>query len=270
MGLKLALVGCGGIGSALLQGWLTLPHSATSFESFWVINPHREKVDPFLNDTRVHWFSTPHELPHSPDVIIFAVKPLILEEALPHYISFNSFIVSVATGKPLSFYESLFTSQPLLRAMPNTPVAIHKGVIGLLANTALKPEHRAIVETCFNALGFCLWVQSDDEIDKLTALSGSGPAYVFYMMEALTQAAESLGFQKEAAMALAIHTFWGAACSAVGQDPKVLRQRVTSPQGTTAAALKVLETGGLYNLMERAVNAAYTRAKEIAHERKSL
>lgn len=270
MGLNLALVGCGGIGSALLKGWLTSPHSASSFEAFWVVNPHREKVDPFLSDKRVKWFSTPQELPHTPDVIVFAVKPLILEEVLSHYISFDSFIISVATGKPLSVYEKIFTSQPILRAMPNTPVALHKGVIGLLANTPLKPEHKALVETCFKNLGICLWVKSDDELDKITALSGSGPGYVFYMMEALAQSAESLGFQKETAMTLAIHTFLGASCSALDQDPKVLRERVTSPQGTTAAALKVLETGEFYTLIEKAVHAAYTRAKAQADERKSL
>lgn len=276
MGLNLALVGCGGIGSALLKGWLTLSNSVESFSSFWIINPHREKVASFLNDKRVQWFSSPHELPHSPDVIVFAVKPFILHEILPLYISFDSFIVSVASGKPLSFYETIFTSsRPILRVMPNTPVELHKGVIGLLANATLTPRHMTIVKTCFNELGLCLWVQSDDEIDKLTAISGSGPAYIFYMMEALAKSAESIGFHKETAMALAINTFWGASnyaheTYALGQHPVEHRERVTSPQGTTAAALKVLETGQFYNLIERAVNAAYTRAKELADERKSL
>ncbi|MBS0272518.1 MAG: pyrroline-5-carboxylate reductase [Proteobacteria bacterium] len=276
MGLKLALVGCGNMGSALLKGWLTLSNSMESFSSFWIINPHRENVAPFLKDKRVQWFSTPDELPHSPDVIIFAVKPLILDEVLPLYTTFDSFIISIASGRPLAFYETIFTSsRPILRVMPNTPVEFHKGVIGLLADMTLKPKHMNIVKMCFQELGFCLWVQSDDELDKLTAISGSGPAYIFYMMEALAKAAESLGFHEETAMALAINTFWGASnyaheTFALGQRPEEHRQRVTSPQGTTAAALKVLETGKFYNLIERAVDAAYTRAKEQADERKSL
>jgi pyrroline-5-carboxylate reductase len=272
MGLKIALVGCGAMGSALLKGWLTLADSKARFKSFWVINPHREKVDPFLKDSRVRWFSNPSELPRSPDIILFAVKPNLLEDILPLYKSFESLFISVVTGKSLDFMvRHLFPAVPLVRAMPNTPVSIHQGIIGLLANAQVTDDQKNQVETCFKELGFCLWVKSDEDMNKLTAISGSGPGYIFYMIEAFAQGAESLGFDKETALSLALYTFWGASTYARHSfeeniPPEVLRQRVTSPQGTTIEALKVLEGGKFHHLMETAMMAAYTRAKEIANE----
>ncbi len=273
MGVSLALVGCGAMGSALLQGWLTLPDLESRFKDFWVIAPNREKVDPFLKDHRVHWISSPDQLPHKPDIIVFAVKPFILKDILSLYKSFNSLFITVATGKSLGFYEShLPLTLSLVRAMPNTPVSIHQGVIGLLANTHVTANHKMMAETCFQGLGFCTWVKSDDELDKMTAISGSGPAYVFLMIESLAHAAVSLGFDKETALHLSLHTFLGAskyACDSI-ESPQALRRHVTSPKGTTAEALKVLETGKLYNLIEAAVKAGYNRARELGDERKSL
>ena len=274
MGLNIALAGCGAMGSALLKGWLTLEDSKARFKSFWVINPHREKVDPFLKDSRVQWFSAPSEFPQTPDIIVFAVKPNLLAEILPLYKSFESLFISVVTGKSLDFFANLLSSsRAVVRTMPNTPVSIHQGVIGLLANAQVTTSQKERVEICFNPLGFCTWVNSDEDIDKLTAISGSGPAYVFYMIEAFAQGAESLGFTKEVALSLALYTFWGASTYARDSfeentiPPEVLRQRVTSPQGTTAPGLKALENGKLPQLMERAMIAAYTRARELADER---
>jgi pyrroline-5-carboxylate reductase len=273
MGLSLALVGCGAMGSALLKGWLTLPDSETRFKAFWVIAPHRENVEPFLVDSRVKWFPSPQEFPQDPDVIVFAVKPSLMEDILPLYKSFNSLFITVVTGKSLAFYEK-FLPPPLylIRAMPNTPVSIHQGVIALLPHSQLNENQKKLAEICFEKLGFYTWVTSDEDIDKITAISGSGPAYVFFLIESLAQAAESLGFDEKTAINLALYTFWGASTYAhISNDPPhILRQHVTSPKGTTEAALNVLETGGLYNLMETAVKAAYNRARELGDERKSL
>lgn len=273
MGLSLALVGCGAMGSALLRGWLTLPDSKARFKEFWVISPHREKVEPFLGDLRVRWFSSPEQLPQAPNVIVFAVKPFIMENVLPLYKPFKSLFISVVTGKSLIFYEK-YLSPPLslIRAMPNTPVSIHQGVIALLSNATVTPDQKQLAEVCFGDLGFCTWVKSDEDIDKITAISGSGPAYVFFMMESLAKAAESLGFDNKTAIDLARYTFWGASTYAhdSSDSPGILRQHVTSPMGTTAAALNVLETGGLYPLMEATVKAAYNRARELSDERKSV
>lgn len=266
MVLKVALVGCGSMGSALLKGWLTLPDSLDRFEKFWIIAPHSEKVEPFLTDSRTHWLSSVEELTQTPDVIVFAVKPYLLEEILPSYKPYNSLFISVASGKTLSFYQRILSlPAAVVRAMPNTPVVIHQGVIGLLAPPEFTEAQKIMIRTCFHGLGYCLWVQSDDELDKLTAVSGSGPAYVFSMIEALVQSAESLGFDKQTSLMLSLYTFLGASTYAHQSEdsPSLLRQRVTSPQGTTAEALGVLERGGLSNLLGAAVNAAYNRAKEL-------
>ncbi len=273
MGLSIAHVGCGAMGSALLKGWLTLPDTKERFANFWVIAPHREKVEPFLKDHRVGWMSSPEHLPQTPDLILFAVKPYHLAEILPHYKAFETLFIFVASGKPLSFYEAyLSPSSPLVRAMPNTPLSIHQGAIAFLSKASLSPQNKQRVENCFRGMGFSFWVNSDDELDKVTALTGSGPAYVFYMIEAFAQAAKALGFSKETSLQMAISTFEGASTYAEqsNQSPESLRTQVTSPQGTTAEAIKVLERGDLYHLMEEAVKAAYKRAKELAHEEKNI
>lgn len=266
MALKVALIGCGAMGSALLKGWVTLADSLERFEKFWVISPHREKVEPFLTDGRVQWLGSPEGLHQTPDIILFAVKPYLLEDILPIYKSYKSLFVSVATGKSLSFYEGILSpSSSIIRAMPNTPVVIHQGVIGLLGLPQLTENQKTMIGTCFQGLGYCLWVKSDDELDKLTAISGSGPAYVFAMIEAMAASAESLGFDKQTSLTLSLQTFLGASTYAhQSQEPPVLlRQRVTSPQGTTAEALKILETGGFSNLINAAIKAAYNRAREL-------
>jgi pyrroline-5-carboxylate reductase len=273
MALSIALVGCGAMGSALLKGWLTLPDTKERFTNFWVIAPHREKVEPFLKDPRVEWLPSPEHLQQAPDLILFAVKPYHLAEILPHYKAFETLFISVVSGKPLSFYETyLSPKSSLVRAMPNTPLSIHQGVIALLSNSSLSLQNKEVVEQCFRGMGFSFWVNSDDDLDKVTALTGSGPAYVFYMIEAFARAAEAMGFSKETALQMAISTFEGASTYAhrSDQSPESLRSQVTSPHGTTAEAIKVLERGDLYHLMEEAVKAAYQRAKELADEGKNI
>lgn len=258
--LKIALVGCGAMGSALLKGWL----QSTQGGDFWVISPQSNKVEPFLSDSRVTWFSSPNQLPHTPDILIFAVKPSLLEEILPLYRSFKTLIISVAAGKPLAFYETYFPECPIVRAMPNLLVSVHIGTMGLFANTlGLKQKEK--IEKLFERLAACFWLTDDEEMDKMTAISGSGPAYVFYFIEAFIDAAEALGFDSQTAKTIAFHTFSGANLMATASSlsPAALRQHVTSPNGTTAAALKILEDGGVKRLMIEAAQAAFERAKEL-------
>jgi pyrroline-5-carboxylate reductase len=266
MGSTLCLVGCGAIGSALLEGWLTEEESHKKFTKFQVITPHQDRVAPYLKDNRVEWFESPEDLPSSPAVIVFALKPYQLEDALPLYKSFDSLMISVASGKPLAFYEKLLTAKhKIVRAMPNTPVRIHQGVIGLLAGQHLNAEDLSLAESCFSGLGFCTWLKTDDDINKITALSGSGPAYVFLMMEALAHSAESLSFDKKTALNLALHTFQGACSLAIQSEesPDILRDKVTSPQGTTATALEVFNSFEIKKIFDQAVRKAYMRAKEL-------
>lgn len=265
MGLNIALVGCGSMGSALLKGWLTLPDSPERFAKFWVIAPHRDRVEPYLTDPRVEWHPSPDTLPQTPDIIVFAVKPSMLGDVLPLYQAFDSLFISIAAGKSSAFYQTFLNQHPFVRAMPNTPVMIHQGVIGLFSNQNLSDKQKTLVETCFQGLGYSLWVHSDDDLDRITAISASGPAYVFAMIESLAQSSVSLGFDQTTSLRLSLHTFLGAAQYAQqsGESPALLRRRVTSPKGTTAAALEVLEKGGMNQLIVDAVKAAYQRAREI-------
>ncbi len=256
----LALVGCGGMGSSLLKGWLTL--SESPFQEYWVITPHQNKVEPFLQDKRVKWFSNPEQLPQSPTVIVLAVKPYILDDILEAYKPFESLFISVAAGKPLTFFG---LEGAIARAMPNTPVAIHQGIIGLLPSPNMEKEKLILLQSCFQELGQCIWVSSDEEIDKITAISGSGPAYMFYLIESYTQAIKEMGFDQKTAERLALGTFRGAVNSAFISDspPSELREQVTSPHGTTYEGLKVLKKADISHILKKTINAAYKRAREL-------
>lgn len=267
MGLSLALVGCGSMGSALLKGWLTLPNSHDHFDAFSVIDPHPENILPFQQDKRVSRILSPDLLPSNLNLIVFAIKPSSLEETLPLYAAHKALVISVAAGKSLSFYENFFPENtPIARAMPNLPVSCQQGIIGLLPNKAVTSFDRETLTKCFSPLGFTCWVETDDDIQKLTAISASGPAYVYSLIEAFTEAIENMGFQKPLSDRLALHTFLGA-CQSVnlsGESPSHLREKVTSPQGTTAAALEVLGKGKLSSLFTQTIEAAYQRAKELS------
>ena len=250
------------MGSALLRGWL----ATSPLRTVSVIAPHEITVVPFLADSRVQWFSSPSALQAVPDFFVFAVKPFLLEDILPLYQSFDTLMVSVAAGKSLAFYDTLLSHHSVIRAMPNLPVGCCQGVIGLLPNAHVTQFQRTLVNTCFQGVGQCHWLGSDEDVDKLTAVAGSGPAYVFYLIEALAQGAQSLGFDPDVALELASQTFFGSIDYAreSGNSPSLLRQQVTTPNGTTAAALRVFERGDLNGLMEAAVRAAFARAKELS------
>lgn len=249
------------MGSALLKGWLA--HLQDPFIS--VITPHRASVLSFLGNPRVSWYPSPEILSSLPDVFVFAVKPFLLEAILPLYRDFETLMVSVAAGKPLSFYENLLPDHGWVRAMPNLPVRYGQGVVGLLANDRARSDYPENLTTCFQGLGACYWMKTDEELDKLTAVSGSGPAYVFFLIETLAQAAESLGFDPTLALSLATQTFLGASvCVASSREsPATLLGQVTTPQGTTAAALAILESAQFKESMQGAVQAAFKRAGEM-------
>lgn len=263
--MKLLLVGLGSIGSALLQGW----QKADTFTDISVISPHFEKsnLDQFPKAKFFHDVLEIEDLAW--DYILFAVKPNILPEILPHYqrlMSDRTLFISVAAALPLSrIQEGLGENAQCARVMPNTPVIMNKGVCGLLMPNGSEPAKQKL-ESLFLALGDTLWVDSDAALDQITAISGCGPAYVFHMIEALADAAENIGFTKEEALLLAKGTVWGAANYAheANASPTQLRENVTSPGGMTAAALQVLMSHeGLQALMKKAVAAALKRSEEM-------
>lgn len=258
----LGLLGCGKMGSALLSGWLAkgLPPS-----SVFVTEP---KPSDWLSSTGVH---LNEGLPDAPALVLIAVKPQIMAEALPEAASLGggqTAFLSVAAGVPLSAFEAILgVGTPIVRAMPNTPAAIGRGITALAANGAAGEKALGMAEELLSAVGQTVRLESEDQMDAVTAVSGSGPAYVFHMIEALAAAGEAEGLAPDLAMRLAKATVGGAGALAEGVDdtPTTLRENVTSPGGTTAAGLSVLMDGetGLPPLMARTVAAAAARSREL-------
>ncbi|AIK95757.1 pyrroline-5-carboxylate reductase [Candidatus Odyssella acanthamoebae] len=255
--MKVLLVGYGRMGSALATGW-----SKGDRIDVTVVSPHCPTLSNFFTDVRL--------IPdtYQPDVIVFAVKPQLLLDVAPHYAKFiteQTVVVSVAAGFSLGKLSQLIGGC-LVRAMPNLPIIIGQGVIGLYADEISDQQHES-VETLFKEVGTIIWVGSEQLINAITAISGSGPAYFYYFTECLARAGEHLGLSSDVALALAQQTFVGAA-SLVNEnrDETVngLRQQVTSPKGTTAAALVAFDQENLSDCVVTAVQAAFKRAQELS------
>lgn len=258
----LVLLGCGKMGSAMLQGWLAagLEPSAVT-----VIEPN---PSPWLIGTGVKITS---DVPHSPAVVVVAVKPQMVAEALPVLFAMGgggTVFLSIAAGTTIETYEQMLgATTPVVRAMPNTPAAIGKGITALIGNEAVSTERLELAERLLSVVGQTVRLEQEADMDAVTAVSGSGPAYVFHLIETLAEAGAAEGLSPELAMQLAKATVAGAGALAetAEDDPTQLRINVTSPAGTTAAALEVLmnETEGFPRLMRRAVAAAAARSREL-------
>ena len=204
-------------------------------------------------------------------VVLVAVRPKDVAAALAEAgpaLADGALLVTVAAGLPLAFYESrLPAGTPVVRVMPNTPAVIGEGASGISAGSAAGSEHLATVTGLLAATGLVLTVPEQD-LDAVTAVSGSGPAYVFYLVDALAEAGVLLGLSREQALELAIATFRGSAAllAESGEHPVVLRERVSSPGGTTVAALRELDAHGVRAAMIAAASAARDRARELAAE----
>ena len=203
------------------------------------------------------------------DVIVLAVKPqsieIVAKELRP--IIDHQLVISIAAGTPLQKLSDLFGEHlAIVRCMPNTPALVGEGITGMLANVNVSRAQCALAETILNVCGTVVWFESDDDLDKVTALSGSGPAYFFYLIESLVAAGESMGLSHDAALRLVVQTAIGAGAmvSQDGTDPTQLRKNVTSPGGTTEAALNHLTQQQVDQEFVAAVTAAYRRAQELA------
>jgi pyrroline-5-carboxylate reductase len=263
---SLVLVGCGHMGSALLQGLLKTPDV---FQSITIVEPQTLSLP---QDVRhVH---RAEQLPEEQkiDCILFAIKPQLFAETLPQYRRFmtqNPLVISIAAGKTLHEMSVLLSYKgAMVRAMPNMPVAVGRGVIAAASNGALNETQEKLCQSLFKTVGSMAMVREEKYMDAVTAVSGSGPAYLFLFLEALQQAAISVGLPADFAKYLAVETVAGslAMVQETGSPMATLRQQVTSPNGTTAAALTALmrEEGGLIALVQEAVQAAHKRATELA------
>jgi pyrroline-5-carboxylate reductase len=204
------------------------------------------------------------------DVVLVGVKPAMVPDLLREIAGSlrpGTIVVSLAAGVTIATFESIVGEQiPVVRSMPNTPAVVGKAVTGIAGGSTVTPEHLALVRRVFETCGAVIEVP-EDKIDALSTISGSGPAYVFLLVEALTEAARGKGFDETAARLMAEQTFIGATAllAASGEDPAELRRRVTSPKGTTERAIGVLQTANLDGLFSQATDAALARARELAN-----
>lgn len=263
----LLIFGCGKMGGAMLAGALAGGWPATAIA---VVEPHPSEA--LVAMQKQHGFALNPTQSRKAKLVLISVKPQMLDAAAPaiaQWLDGGSVIVSVMAGKSIAdIARRLPATQRFVRAMPNTPAAIGRGITGAYATDALDEADRAMVTRLLETTGRLEWVANEGLIDAVTAVSGSGPAYVFHLVEALAAAGEKLGLEPAIAMRLARATIEGAGellFQEAETSPETLRRNVTSPGGTTAAALEVLMAeDGLTALMTRAVAAAEARAKALS------
>ena len=258
----LVLLGCGKMGSALLAGWLEagLPPG-----SIWVLEPNPTE---WLKGTGVHLNAG---VPPAPAVALLAVKPQMMGAALPALQALGNgrtLMVSIAAGTSIATFESVFGPRtPIVRTMPNTPAMVGRGITGICGNAHAGAAGLALARALMQAVGEVVELDGEHQIDAVTAVSGSGPAYVFHLIEAMAAGGVAQGLAPDVAMKLARATVCGAG-ELAWRSPETasqLRINVTSPGGTTAAALSVLmdETTGFPPLLEKAIKAAADRGREL-------
>ena len=261
---RILLVGCGKMGSALLNGWLS---QGTPAGQVSVVEP----MLPDLPDG-VSGYAEAAALAadYRPAAVVFAVKPQSMDDVLPAYAKYagpETVFLSIAAGKPIGYFEAALADGAIVRAMPNTPAAVGRGITVLCANARVSAAQRTLCTRLMESVGEVAWIDDEALMDAVTGLSGSGPAYVFHLVEAMAAAGEAAGLSKDLASQLARATVAGSG-ELLTQSPEpagTLRENVTSPGGTTAAALEVLMgPNGLTQLMTAAIARATERSRELA------
>lgn len=265
---SLTLVGCGHMGSAMLSRWLK---SDGFGGGITIITPRKESVAPYLEDPRCRWMEMP-EKGISSDLLVFAVKPQRLADILPLYKNFpnpKTLILSVAAGKPLSFYATYFAQHPFVRLMPNTPVTAGKGITLAVSSQTVSEEQKKSVSDLLSPLGSLYWLPDERPFDTYSALTGSGPAFVFAFVESLGQAAADLGLDSDLCARLAEDLVIGSAAylASSSKSSSRLREEVTSPRGMTEAGLDQLTAHHqLRTLLRKTLEASAKRARELGRE----
>jgi pyrroline-5-carboxylate reductase len=269
---KIAFIGGGNMAGALIEGLL---RQGIAAQDLHVVEVHPETRKRW-QDKGLSTSASCNEALTGYGLWVLAVKPQQLAEVVSQakpYLDSDTAVLSIAAGISLPTLAQWLGGPTqawpqVVRAMPNTPALVEKGITGLVATASLADSHRQLIEQVLCAVSEIVWVQSDDMIDAVTAISGSGPAYVFRFLEALVAGGEALGLSHEQSKKLALATLAGATELArqSSETPAILRERVTSKGGTTEAALKVMEAGGFHSTMTQAVKAAYERAGELSRE----
>jgi len=267
--MHICLIGCGKMGTALLEGWSNL----SVINQITVVEPNKINVSKNLKEkSNIFFYNHLSEIKFNDllDLVILAVKPQIMEIVLLELKKLeieSSCWLTIAAGLPIKFYENILgKNQSIVRTIPNTPASILKGVTALCYNENCKRAHIENSNLLMEAVGIILQVEDERLMDSITAVSGSGPAYIFYMIEAMINAAINIGIDKDDAIKLVEGTLVGSAFLLKNSEEEVskLRKAVTSPNGTTEAGLSILSNNdSFFNLIRNAIEGAQKRGKEL-------
>lgn len=265
---RIAFIGAGNMAASLIGGLLAQGIPANHIRAS---DPGAEQRAKIAAEHGIALFADNAEAILDADVIVLATKPQVLKDvclALAPSLQDGQLLVSIAAGISCASLGNWLGAHPIVRCMPNTPALLRQGVSGLYANAEVNPTQRELAEQLLAAVGMALWLENEQQIDAVTAVSGSGPAYFFLLIEAMTAAGEQLGLPKAIAAQLTLQTALGAAHMAVASDVDAaeLRRRVTSPNGTTEAAINTFQAGGFAELVEQALSAAAKRSAELAEQ----
>jgi pyrroline-5-carboxylate reductase len=265
---RIAFIGAGNMATSLIGGLRAQGVDAALIRAS---DPGAEQRAKVAAEHGIELFADNAEAIDGADVILLAVKPQMMKgvcEALRPNLKPNQLLVSVAAGITCASMNAWLGDRPIVRCMPNTPALIRQGVSGLYATDKVSSAQREQAEQLLSAVGTAFWLDEEKQLDAVTAVSGSGPAYFFLLIEAMTAAGEKLGLPRDVAVQLTMQTALGAALMAKGSDVDAaeLRRRVTSPKGTTEAAINAFQAGGFAALVETALTAAAHRSAEMAEQ----
>lgn len=264
--LKIGFIGGGNMAQALIGGMLA---QGVKAQQIMVSDPS-DSIRATLTEKHIKTTINGAEAIAHADVVILAIKPQLFGAVLPEFAGQfdQQLVISVAAGVSIDSIRTLIQHDQVVRAMPNTPALIQTGATGLYAPESVSDDARQVATQVMSAAGMVLWVDTEDKIHAVTATSGSGPAYFFYVMESMIAAAENLGLDNKQSRALVLQTALGAAQMAITSDdtPATLRKNVTSPNGTTQAALESMQADGLDKLFQVAMHAANARSESLSAE----
>ena len=269
---KLAFIGGGNMAASLVGGLL---EKGFCSKNVTVSDPLKKNLNQLSQRFGVNTTSDNSVAVRNADLVVLSIKPQIMQsvcKALVASLKNMPPIISIAAGIPLESLERwLGKDTPIIRCMPNTPALVQTGAAGLFANSNVNQKQRDLAQEIFNAVGICCWLEKEDDIDLVTAVSGSGPAYFFLFMETMEKVAIDLGLSQEISRKLILQTALGAAKMATESDnnPAELREQVTSPHGTTEKAVDTFIQKDILGLFEKAIGNAVKRAKEMAKEAKN-
>ena len=265
----IGFIGAGNMAYALIKGLLSNGFDAKNIN---VSDSNDELLIKRQSELNITTYSDNSSLLDNSDIVVFAVKPQVLSIVclqLKNKVKPNHLFVSIVAGiRGNDINRWLGGNFALVRTMPNTPALFQSGVTGLFANELVSSQQKELVTSILSSVGECFWVDKEKLIDAITAISGSGPAYFFLLMQSITQAAIALGLDEKTANSLSIQTSLGASLMATksGKDSKTLRSEVTSPNGTTQAAIESFQDQNFEGIVAAATRAAYDRARELSND----